>query len=127
ARVAGPFLGNAAIPNAHDPVGDAGRLGVMADDHGGAAMLAHEVRHHVVHLLGRRGVELARRFVGEEDLRAMRQRSTERDTLLLASGELSRAAVALRAEPDAVEELVRPPTALRARQAVQPELDGDEL
>src|SRR5205823_5950922 len=69
----------------------------------------------------------ARRFVGEEDLRAMRQRSAERDALLLASGELSRAAVALRAEPDAVEELVRPPTALRARQAVQPELDGDEL
>src|SRR5581483_11881576 len=80
-----------------------------------------------VHLVGGGGVQLAGRLVGEEHLRSMRERSAERDALLLAAGELRRVPVALRSEADAFEQLVCAAQALRARRPAQAELHGDEL
>ena len=101
-----PLLRDAAVADADDPVGDARRLGVVADDHRRAAVLAHELAENVVHLVGGRGVELAGRLVGEEDARSVGERGAERDALLLAAGELAGSPVALRGEPDALEQLV---------------------
>ena len=99
--VARPLLRDAPVSDAHDPVGDPRRLRVVADDHGRAAMLPHELREHVVHLVGGRAVELAGRLVGEEDLRPVSERGAERDALLLAARELGRVArrASLRGRP----------------------------
>ena len=59
----------------------------------------------------------ARRLVGEEHTRVVRQRCAERDALLLSARELRGQAVALRGEPDALEELVR---ALQPRRCSRP-------
>ena len=122
-----PLLGDAPVSDAHDPVGDPRRLRVVADDHGRAAMLPHELREHVVHLVGGRAVELAGRLVGEEDLRPVSEGGAERDALLLAARELGRMARALLCEADPLEQLVGPPQALARRGAAQAELQGDEL
>ncbi len=90
-------------------------------------MLAHQLGEHVVHLVGGRGVELARRLVGQEDRRGMRQGGAQCDPLLLAAGELTRAPRALLGEADAFEQFVGAPQALGARCAPEPELHGDQI
>ena len=122
-----PLLRDAPVSDAHDPVGDPRRLRVVADDHGRAAMLPHELREHVVHLVGGRAVELAGRLVGEEDLRPVSEGGAERDSLLLAARQLGRVARALLCEADPLEQLVGPPQALARRGAAQAELQCDEL
>ncbi len=82
--VARPLLGDAAVADPDDAVGDSRRLRVVADDHGRAPVLAHELGQRRVHLVGRRRVELAGRLVGQEHARPMRERGAERDALLLA-------------------------------------------
>ena len=104
------------------------KLGVVADDHRRAAMLAHELREHVVDLVGGRAVELAGRLVGEEDLRPVGERGAERDALLLAARQLGRVARSrFVGEADALEQLVGAAQALARRGAAQPELQRDEL
>ena len=93
--VARPLLGDAAVADPDDAVGDPRGLRVVADDHGRAPVLAHELGERRVHLVGGRRVELAGRLVGEEHARPVRERRAERDALLLAARELRRQAVAL--------------------------------
>ncbi len=123
----GPLLRHASVANADDAVGDARRLRVVADDHRRARVLAHELGERPVHLVGGCRVELAGRFVGEEDAGAVRERRAQRDALLLATGELSRQPVALRREPDTFEQLVGSPQPVGRRCAAQSKLEGDEL
>ena len=104
---AAPLLRDPPVADAHDAVGDARGLGVVADDHRRAAVLAHELGEHVVDLVGGRGVELAGGLVGEEEPRPVGERGAERDALLLAAGELRRPPVALLREADPLEQLVR--------------------
>jgi hypothetical protein len=98
----------------------------VADEHRRAAVLAHELAEHRVHLVGRRSVELARRLVGEEDAGTVGECGAQRDALLLAARERARAAVALLGEADAVEQLVGAREPLPAH-AAQAELERDEL
>src|SRR3954470_7147541 len=98
-----PFLRDTPVADPDDAVGDPRRLRVVADDHRRAAVLPYELAEHVVHLVGGRGVELARRLVREEDPRTVRECGAERDALLLAAGELSRSPVQLGLEADARE------------------------
>ena len=71
------------------------------------------------------GVERRQRLVEQQHVRPDRERPGQRDTLLLAAGELVRVAVGLRGEPDEVEHLAAP--ARRSRRGLpaqpQPELD----
>ena len=53
-------------------------------------------------------VEVAGRLVGEDDLRAARQRAGDGDALLLAAGELGRAVLEPVAEADGVDDVVEP-------------------
>ena len=94
-------------PEREAPAGDLGRLRVMTHEHRRALVLAHELADEVVHLVGALRVELTCRLVGEEDAGLVRERRAQRDALLLAAGELAWAAVALRREADALEQLVR--------------------
>src|SRR5947209_3860406 len=127
AVVARPFLRHAPVADADDAVRDARRLRVVAHDHSRATVLTHELVEHRVHLVGGRGVELARRLVREEDLRTVRERCAERNTLLLAAGERRGMAVTLPRKADAFEQLVCAREPRRARRTAQPELQRDEL
>ena len=88
-----PVLGaDAAVADLHDAVGDGGGARIVADEHGRRAELARERADQLVDLRRVRGVELAGRLVGDEELRPVRERRADRDALLLAARELRRAA-----------------------------------
>src|SRR5581483_4130157 len=122
-----PLLGDAAVADADDPVGDPRRLRIVADEHRRALVLAHELADERVDLVGRLGVELPRRLVGEEDARLVRECRAERDPLLLTARELRRPPVALVREADAREEVVGTCEPCVLGRAAQPELERDEL
>ena len=63
---------------------------VVRDDDGGAVLLAHEVGEQRVGEHRVLAVELARRLVGEQQPRPVRERGADGDALLLAAGELRR-------------------------------------
>ena len=84
------LVAHATVPHAHDPVGDARRLRVVADEHRCRPSLAGELDDRLVDPAGVRSVELAGRLVREQEPRAMRERGADRNALLLASGELAR-------------------------------------
>ena len=125
--LAGPLLGDSAVADTHDAVGDVRRLRVVAHEHRRTAVLAHELGQQLVDAAGGGTVELAGRLVGQEHLRPVRERGAERDPLLLAARQLARLSVSLLGEPDPVEQFVRAPQALGSGGAVQPELDRDQL
>ena len=92
AGVARRLLADPAVADADDAVGDPRRGGIVADEDGGAALVARELADQVVEQRGALGVELARRLVGEEEPRPVRERGADGDALLLAARELARAA-----------------------------------
>ena len=122
-----PLVRDAPVADVDDAVGALGGSRVVADDERGAVRLAHELGDQREHLARRRGVELARRLVGDQERRPARERRAERDPLLLAAGELARMSAAAVAEADALQQLVGPRVASRPGLARQPELDPDEL
>ncbi len=126
-RAGDALVGDAAVADVDDAIGPLGRGGVVADDEGGAARLAHELGDQREHVARGRRVELARRLVGDQERGPARERRAQRDPLLLAAGELARMRVAAVAEPDALEQLVRARIAPLLGDAGQPELDPDEL
>ena len=89
----------------------------MADDHRRRADLSDELADQRVDLRRADGVELARRLVGYEQLRLVRERRTDRNALLLAAGELARERVAAVEQADALEKAVGDALALRAAHA----------
>ena len=87
------LLADAPVADVDDPVCDARRRRVVADDHCRGAVLGDELREKRQDDASRLRVEIAGRLVGDHEPRAMRQRRTDRDPLLLASRELGRAGV----------------------------------
>jgi hypothetical protein len=73
------------------------------------------------------GIELARRLVGEEEARLVRQGPGEGDALLLAAGELVRAVPRAIAQPDDLEEIGDPPVSLAWIGVDEAERDLDVL
>ena len=94
---------DAAVADVDDAVGDRRRLGVVRDDHRRRTRVAREVADRVVDALRVHGVELARRLVGDEEPRPVRQRRAERDALLLSPRQLVGTRVALVREVDALQ------------------------
>ena len=106
-RLAGPLvelLGRAGLlqaPVVHDrdPVAHRHRLDlVVGDVDGGRADLLLEALDLAAGLHAQLRVEVGERLVHQEHLRVADQRAAERHALLLAAGELARAAVEQRAE-----------------------------
>ena len=94
-----------AVREEEDAVCDRGRAWVVRDHHGGLAARLHRVAQELEDLAARRGVEVARRLVREEDGRARDERPRDRDALLLAAGELRRAVLPAVRQADVREEL----------------------
>src|SRR5688500_12323597 len=73
---------------------------VMGDENDRRAAVAVELLEELEDSPARRGVEIARRLVGEENLRGVCERPRDSYSLLLAAGELGREVVAARPESD---------------------------
>ena len=76
-----------AVADVHGAVGPGGHLGVVGDEHDGLSALL-EAAEGLHHELSRRGVEVARGLVGEDDCRVVDEGARDGDALHLASGEL---------------------------------------
>ncbi len=69
------------------------RVRIVGDHHDRLSELLDRTLQEVEELARRATVEVSGRFVGEDDLRSSRQRSSDCHPLLLAPGELSRVVV----------------------------------
>ena len=94
----------------------------MRDDDERRPGLGVEFEEQVLNRLARLRIEVAGRFIGEEDAGAVDEGPCERHPLLLAARKLGRVVVGAVAEPDAVEEAE--PFGV-ATLAAQLERDGD--
>jgi hypothetical protein len=99
------LVAHASVPDLERAVGDRdGRL-VVRHDHRRATLGADELADDAVNEPPRRGIELTRRLVREEEARPVREGGAESDTLLLAAGELVRMRSRPIAEADPFEKL----------------------
>ena len=69
-----------------DPVGDCLEPGVVRDDDRGPVGLGDEIAQDLHHLDAVARVEVGGRLVGEQQRGPVRERSRDRDALLLAAG-----------------------------------------
>ena len=81
-----------------------GDVGIVGRDDEREPELALQRVDQVEHALAGVGVEMAGRLVAEQQLGPLRERAGDRDPLRLAAGELARAGVGLRREPDQLEQ-----------------------
>src|SRR2546423_10085193 len=81
---------------------------IVRHHHGRLPVRLDRVAEQLEDLAARRRVEVAGRLVGEPDRRARDERPGDRDTLLLAAGELARPVGAPIAEADLAGELLEP-------------------
>ena len=79
------LVADAPVTDVDDAIGPLRRGRVVADDERRPALLARQLGDQVEHLARGRRVELARRLVGDQELRARGDRGAERNSLLLAA------------------------------------------
>ena len=121
------LVADPAVADVDDAVGAVRRRGVVADHERRASLLAGQLGDQVEHLARRCRIELPRRLVGDQQVWAARERSAERDALLLAAGELTRMRVAAAGQAHPGEQLVRARVAPGAWLPREAELHADEL
>jgi hypothetical protein len=107
-------LGDAAVAHQCHPVGhDHGLLRVVGDDQAGHAHAAQDGGELELHLGAQLAVEGAHGLVEQQQLRRARKAPGQRHALLLATGQLVRAAVAVVGHADEAEQLGHPGRAPR--------------
>ena len=102
------FVDDLSVGEEDDPIGVRRRIGVVRDHHDCLAELFHRAPHEAENVGTRLAVEIARGFVGEDDLRLARQRAGDGDSLLLATRQLGRLVVETVAQADGVDDAVHP-------------------
>ena len=106
----GVVLLDAAVAHDGQPVTERQRLGlVMGDEHGGEPEAAVELVDLGADLVAQAGVEVAQRFVEQDEVGSSDEPAGEGDALLLATAELRRIAVEQRAAIDEGGGLLDPP------------------
>ena len=121
------FVADSAVADVDDPVRAVCRSGIVADDERRASLLAGQLGDQVEHLSCGGRVELTRRLVGDQQVRAACKRGAERDALLLAARELAGMRVAAAGQADPREQLVGTRVAPGTWLPGEAELDADEL
>ena len=86
-------LDDPAIHQRQHAIHAGGDVGIVRDQQHGRAAFLTDLPQGIQHQLARLGVEVAGRFVGEDQRRVVRQRTGNRDTLLLAARQLGRTVV----------------------------------
>ena len=79
----------------------------MGDEQEGGAVGAVDLAHHLKHLVGGFGVQIAGGFIGEDEGGVHRQGAGEGDALLLAAGHVGGEVVGPGGEADLAEQVVR--------------------
>jgi acyl-CoA thioesterase-1 len=79
----------------------------VGHQHQRRAVLAVEVEQQIRHRLAGLAIEIAGRFVGEQQLGRAGEGACDRDALLLAAGQLARVVLEAMAQPDLVQRLER--------------------
>src|SRR5689334_20680074 len=92
----------------HDAVGVTGGDGVMGDHHDRLAEVGDGLAHELEDLGTRLRVEVPGRLVGEDDLRAARERPCDGDPLLLPTRQLGRPMLEPVGEADRPDHAVEP-------------------
>lgn len=87
------FLDEEAFGQAQGPVHARREIQIVGCEDGGDPFLAHEPQQLIEHLVGGVRIQIAGRFVREQNLGLVRDGAGNGDTLLLAAGQLSRAMV----------------------------------
>ena len=118
---------DASVADVQHAIRDRSRLRVVADDDRRQPLLAHDFADQPVGVASARGVEFTGRLVRHEQPRPVRDRSRERETLLLASRQLVRMRVCAIGESDALQQFVRALHPLGALDAEQRRLKPDQL
>src|SRR6266508_4912595 len=85
--------GDAAVCQEYDAVGMPRRHGIMADHHDGLAEVPHHLLEEGQQLRPEMGIEVSRRLVCEDDVRAAGEGPRGGDALLLAAGQFARPVV----------------------------------
>ena len=83
-----------------DAVAAAGETGIMADQHQGGVTSGGGRKHQIGDLFADVFVEIAGRFVGDQDGRRRSQGTGDGNALLLAAGKLRRVVFDTGAKPD---------------------------
>ena len=100
------LLDDRAVAHERDAVGERERLlAVVRDEEHGHAERADDLRDLGAQRLAQEGVDVRPRLVEQHELGRGRERTRERDALLLSAGELVRVAAAEAVEADDPEEL----------------------
>ena len=121
------LVADSAVADVDDPVRAVCRSGIVADDERRASLLAGQLGDQVEYFACGGRVELTRRLVGDQQVRAACERSTERDALLLAARELAGMRVAAAGQADPRKQLVGTGVAPGTWLPGEAELDADEL
>src|SRR5260370_37605391 len=100
-----------------DAIRESGKRLCVRDHHNGT--FACDLLQQLVDQLAGAGVEIAGRFVREDDARIVRKRTSDRDPLLFAAGKLARAMPQAASEFNALQERRRASPSLRWRDAVE--------
>src|SRR3990170_2906203 len=104
-RISGPhLLDNLPVLHLQDPVGPGGDCEVVGHDDERLSVLPVEPREEVHDLRGRLAVQVPRRFVRPHDRGLVRERTGDRDALLLPRAQLRRLEVRELPEADEPEE-----------------------
>ena len=88
-RAGSADLDQPAVFEAQDPVHFTGKLDIMRCDEDGQALFRNQAGQLTIDLLGGMGIEVAGRFVGQQQARAVGDGAGDRDTLLLAAREFA--------------------------------------
>ncbi len=99
-----PLFANASILQTHDPIRSVGDRRIMRNHHDRKALtvlLGDEIQDLRAGLL----VEVARRLIGQQDLRVVHQCPGDRNALALAAGELARPVPQPVPEPEGLQQI----------------------
>src|SRR6266436_5059923 len=97
--------------------------GCQSSSDGGGPPPAQDLAELIAQRPTQRRVQRRQRFVEQQERRVNRERSTERDPLPLAPGELARITLLQAAEPEPLDHLRNAPRTIEARAAPKPERD----
>ena len=115
------------VADGHGPGDLLAHQRVVRGDHDGHAQVAVEPPEELEDLVPGRGVELARRLVGEDDVRPVGEGHGDRDPLLLPARQPVRAEVGTVGQVHLAQQLARPGRAGVVRHAVEDHRQRDVL
>ena len=116
---------NQSVGNVDGAVGAGGHPGIVRHQQDGDA-LAVETPEHPQNLLPRPRIEVARRFIGQNERRVIHQRAGDGNPLLLAAGHLRRLMLLVRGQPYLGEQRLGQPLGLAAGGPPQGIVQGHE-